>query len=67
MLNTIILSIIKSLIFVVTEADDLDTDDVLPEIVAVIENVYDVFDINPDTVIGDDVPVPISPKLLVTI
>jgi hypothetical protein len=30
-------------------------------------NVYGVFGVNPDTVIGDDVPVPVNPELLVTV
>ena len=44
-----------------------DATDVPPELVAETVNVYDVFGINPDTVIGEDVPVPTSPKLLVTV
>jgi hypothetical protein len=42
-----------------------DGTDVPPEFVAVIVNVYIVFGINPDTVIGEDVPVPVIPELLV--
>ena len=42
--------------------------DVPPELVAVTENVYDVFGVNPDTEIGEDVPVPVKPpELLVTV
>jgi hypothetical protein len=51
-----------------TEFDALDADDVPPEFVAVIKNVYAVLPINPDTVIGEDIPVPIKPPgLLVTV
>ena len=52
---------------VVFGLDKPDATDVPPELVAVTENVYDVLDVNPDTVIGEDVPVPTSPKLLVTV
>ena len=46
----------------------LDGSDVPPELVAVTVNVYTVFGINPDTVIGEDVPVPVKPPgLLVTV
>jgi hypothetical protein len=44
-----------------------DGTDVPPEFVAVIVNVYIVFGINPDTVIGEDVPVPVIPELLVMV
>ena len=67
LLNTIRLLIIGALICVVIEADELDANDVPPELVAETVNVYDVFAVNPITFIGDDVPVDISPKLLVTI
>ena len=59
--------IVGGLVSVVTEDDVPDATDVPPELVAETVNVYDVFGINPDTVIGEDVPVPISPKLLVTV
>ena len=53
---------------VVTAVDALDATDVPPELVAVTEKVYGVFGVNPETVIGDDVPVPIKPPgLLVTV
>ena len=53
---------------VVTEDDESDDIDVPDEFDAVTVNVYDVFPDNPDTIIGDDVPVPIKPSgLLVTI
>ena len=54
--------------FVVTADDALDGTDVPPELVAVTVNVYGVFGDNPDTVIGEDVPVPVKPPgLLVTV
>ena len=53
---------------VVIDVDVLDVTDVPPELVAVTEKVYEVFDSNPDTVIGEDVPVPVKPQgLLVTV
>ena len=53
---------------VVIEVDVLDATDVPPELVAVTEKVYEVFDSNPDTVIGEVVPVPVKPPgLLVTV
>ena len=53
---------------VMTEFDALEESDVPPEFVAVIKNVYAVLPINPDTVIGEDVPVPVKPPgLLVTV
>ena len=54
--------------FVVTDVVALDADDVPPELVAVTVNVYKVFAVNPDTVIGEDVLDPIKPLgLLVTL
>ena len=54
--------------FVVTEDDALDATDVPPEFVAVTVKVYGVFGVNPDTLIGEDVPVPVKPPgLLVTV
>ena len=48
--------------------DALDETDVPPELVAETENVYGVFGINPDTVIGEDAPMPVKPPgLLVTV
>jgi hypothetical protein len=52
---------------VVTEFDADDDTDVPPEFVAVTVNVYDVFAVNPRTVIGEDEPVAVFPKLLVTV
>ena len=53
---------------VVFELDALDGTDVPPELVEVTVNVYGVFGINPDTTIGEDVPVPVKPPgLLVTV
>jgi hypothetical protein len=67
-LNMVVLVIVGALGFVVTVVDELDETDVPPELVAVIVNVYAVFEDNPETVIGDDVPVPIIPPgLLVTV
>ena len=64
------LGILNAVIFgnVATVVDALDDTDVPPELVAVTENVYIVFDANPDTVIGEDEPVPVNPPgLLVTV
>ena len=59
---------VGELVCVVTAVVALDATDVPPELVAVIEKVYGVFPDNPDTDIGDDVPVPVKPSgLLVTI
>ena len=53
---------------VVTDDDALDATDVPPELVAVTVNVYGVFAVKPETVIGEDVPVPVKPPgLLVTV
>jgi sulfur carrier protein ThiS len=53
---------------VVTVDDAFDDTEVPPELVAVAVNVYIVFGVNPDTVIGEDVPVPVKPPgLLVTV
>jgi hypothetical protein len=66
--NTITLPIVGGPDTVVTEDDALDETDVPPELVAVIENVYGIFDVNPATLIGEDAPVPIKPPgLLVTV
>ena len=46
----------------------VDAIDVPPEFVEVTVNVYGVFAVNPDTVIGDDEPVLVKPPgLLVTV
>ena len=67
-LDTVATPIVGALDFVVTEADALDATDVPPELIAVTENVYGVFGVNPNTVIGDDEPVPVKPPgLLVTV
>ena len=59
---------VGALDIVVAEVDELDASDVPPELVEVTENVYGVFADNPETVIGDDVPVHVKPPgLLVTI
>ena len=53
---------------VVTADDAFDDTEVPPELVVVAVNVYIVFGVNPDTVIGEDVPVPVKPPgLLVTV
>jgi hypothetical protein len=62
--------ILNDVIFgnVATDVDALDGTDVPPELVAVTVNVYAVFTANPDTVIGEDEPVPVKPLgLLVTV
>ena len=67
-LDTVAEPIVGALVCVVTDVEALDATDVPPELVAVTENVYGVFEANPDTVIGDNVPVPVNPPgLLVTI
>ena len=67
-LDTVATPIIGALVRVVTAVEELDETDVPPELVEVTENVYGVFGVNPDTVIGDDEPVPIKPPgLLVTV
>ena len=67
-LDTVVVPMVGEFGFVVTEVDALDATDVPPEFVAVTVNVYAVFADNPDTVIGEVVPVPVKPPgLLVTI
>ena len=68
MLDTTTSPIVGEFGFVVTVVDALDETDVPPELVAETVNVYGVFDINPDTVIGEDAPMPVKPPgLLVTV
>ena len=67
-LKTDTVSIVGEFESVVTDVDAPDETEVPPELVAVTVNVYTVFGINPDTVIGEDVPVPVKPPgLLVTV
>ena len=67
-LDTVAIPMIGVPDIVVTAVDALDDADVPPELVAVTENVYGVFGVNPDTLIGEDVPVPVKPPgLLVTV
>jgi hypothetical protein len=67
-LDTVATPIVGALGIVITELDALDDTDVPDELVAVTLNVYAVFPDNPDTVIGEDVPVPVKPPgLLVTV
>ena len=49
-LDTVAVPIVGALDFVVTDVDELDETEVPPELVAVTENVYDVFGVNPDTI-----------------
>ena len=65
--NTVAVPMVGEPDFVVTKDDALDDADVPPELVAVIENVYGVLEVNPDTVIGEDVPVPVKPPILLVI
>ena len=68
MLDTVAVPMVGAFVNVVTSIDALDETDVPPELVALTVNVYGVFGVNPDTVIGEDVPVPIKPPgLLVTV
>jgi hypothetical protein len=67
-LDTVAVPIIGAFGFVVTALDAIDATDIPPELVVVTVNVYTVFADNPDTIIGEDVPVPvIPPGLLVTV
>ena len=68
-LETVAAPIVGAFVFVVTDVVALDDADVPLEFTAVTVNVYDVFGVNPNTVIGDDVLIPIDviPVLLVTI
>ena len=60
--------IVGEFVNVYTDSDEPDDTDVPPEFVAVTVNVYGVLGVNPDTVIGEDVPVPVKPPgLLVTV
>ena len=67
-LDTVAEPIVGAFGGVVTVLDAVDEIDVPPELVEETENVYGVFPDNPETVIGDDVPVPVKPPgLLVTV
>jgi ABC-type arginine transport system permease subunit len=68
-LNTVAVPIVGAPDMVVTAVDVPDETDVPLEFVAVTVNVYTVFDVKPDTVIGEEVvPVPVKPPgLLVTV
>jgi hypothetical protein len=66
--DTVAVPIVGTLVVVVTDVDALDAGDIPDALVAVTVNVYAVFGVNPDTVIGEDEPVPIKPPgLLVTV
>ena len=67
-LNMVVVPMVGAFVCVITSVDEFDTLDVPPEFVEVTVNVYGVFAVNPDTVIGDDEPVPVKPPgLLVTV
>ena len=67
-LDTVATPMVDALDIVVTDDDTSDDDEVPLEFVAVTVNVYGVLDVNPETVIGEDEPVPIKPPgLLVTV
>ena len=67
-LDTVAVPMVGAPDIVVTEVDALDATDVPPELVAVTVNVYGVFTVKPDIVIGEDEPVPVKPPgLLVTV
>ena len=67
-LDTVTEPIVGEFDNVVAKDDALDETDVPVALVAVTVNVYGVLGVNPDTVIGDDVPVPVKPPgLLVTV
>ena len=67
-LDTVVIPMVGGPDIVVFAIDSLDETDVPPEFVAETENVYIVFGVNPDTLIGEDEPVPVKPPgLLVTV
>ena len=67
-LDTVAVPMVGELDIVVTDVEALDETDVPLELVEVTEKVYGVFAVNPVTLIGDDVPVPVKPPgLLVTV
>ena len=67
-LDTVVIPIVGDPDIVVFAIDSLDETDVPPEFVAETENVYIVFGVNPETLIGEDEPVPVKPPgLLVTV
>ena len=66
-LNTVAVPMVGAIGFVVTAVDALDATDVPPELVAETVNVYIVFGVNPETVIGEDVPDIVKPELLITV
>ena len=66
-LNTVAVPMVGAIGFVVTAVDALDATDVPPELVAETVNVYIVFAVNPETVIGEDVPDIVKPELLITV
>jgi hypothetical protein len=67
-LDTVTVPIVGAFGIVVTGVDAFDETDVPPEFVAVTVNEYNLFANNPNTVIGEDVPVPVKPPgLLVTV
>ena len=67
-LVTVAVPIVGEPDIVVTAVDAFDGIDVPDALVAVTVNVYGVLDDKPDTVIGEDVPVPVKPPgLLVTV
>ena len=67
-LDTVVETLIGGSGDVYVVVDALDATDIPPELVAVIVNVYAVFADNPDTVIGEVVPVAVKPPgLLITV
>jgi hypothetical protein len=66
-LDTVAEPIVGGFDNVVAKDDALDETDVPVALVAVTVNVYGVLGVNPDTIIGDDVPVVILPKLPVIV
>jgi hypothetical protein len=66
----VVLEILNEVILgnVYTAVDAVDDADIPPELVATTENVYEVFTVNPDTVIGEEELVPVKPPgLLVAV
>ena len=67
-LNILTKTFVGTFVFVVTALDAVDKFDIPPEFVAVTLNVYAVFAINPNTIIGEVIPIDvITPGLLVTV
>ena len=65
--GTVAVSLFTLNVYVDTDVDGADADDVPPMFVAVAVNVYGVLVVNPVTIIGDDEPLPVPPAGLLVI